>query len=234
MDETELVKGKIITKGLLTERIVRLKIKNIEPMKVDYKTGQYVTLRISESEHQPYYISNYLKEINAFEIVADLKKDEPGTNYIKSVGVGDDLVYSHPQGELLLDDNEEEYYFIAEGTYVSPFLAFLYQIDKSFKKPTIHMFWEVREEKELFLVNTIYAFSTTTPSFSYDIFISEGTSTIRHRPGRVIDALNTVQFKPGVKICLCGESTMVGEASAILKTKGIPKENIIFEKIKSS
>lgn len=223
--------GKIITKGLFTEKIVRIKIKNIRPVVTNYKPGQYISIKVSENEYVPYYIFRYYKEINAFEIAVDIAKEGPGINYIKSAGVGSDVMYLAPQGKLILDEDAKETYLIAEGIYASPFLSYLYYIDKLLKKPAISLFWGVKDEKELFLVNTIYAFSSSMTNFSYDIFISEGTSTVQHRPGRVVDAISKVQFGEKPRIYICGEHTMMSEVAAILKSKKIPKESIIFENL---
>jgi len=223
--------GKIITKGLFTEKIVRIKIKNIRPVVINYKPGQYISLKVSETEYVPFYIFRYYKEINAFEIAVNIAKEGPGINYIKSAGVGSDVVYKAPQGKLILDEDAEETYLIAEGIYVSPFLSYLYHIDKSPKKPVLSLFWGVKDEKELFLVNTVYAFSSSMPNFSYDLFISEGISEVTHRPGRVVDALSKVQFGDNPRIYICGEHAMMSEVIAVLKSKKISKENIIFENI---
>ena len=231
MGEQMEVIGKIITKGLFTEKIVRIKIKNIRPTVMNYKPGQYISLKISENEYVPFYIFRYYKEINAFEIAVNIAKEGPGKNYVKSAGVGSDVMYLAPQGKLILDENVKETYLIAEGTYASPFLSYLYHIDKSTKKPVLSLFWGVKDEKELFLINTVYAFSSSMPNFSYDLFISEGTSEVTHRPGRVVDAISKVQFGENPRIYICGEHTMMSEVAAILKSKKIAKENIIFENL---
>jgi benzoate/toluate 1,2-dioxygenase reductase subunit len=227
----DMVTGAIITKGLFTDKLVRLKIKNLIPTQVSYKPGQYVSMQVSENEFVPCYIFRYYDEINAFEIVANIAEGSPSANFIKSKGVGENVVYSVPQGKLLMDENEEEIYFICEGVYASPFISFLYHVDHSTRKPHMSLFWGVKDEEELFLVNTVYAFSTTMPRFTYDIFISEGTSTINHRPGRVVDALGKVKLEPEAKIYICGENTMISEVNAVLKSKNVSPENIIFEKL---
>jgi len=221
--------GKIITKGLFTEKIVRIKIKNIRPVVTNYKPGQYISLKISENEYVPYYIFRYYKEINAFEIAVNIAKEGPEINYIKSAGVGSDVVYKAPQGKLILDEDAKKTYLIAEGTYVSPFLSYLYRIEKTTKKPVLSLFWGVKDEKELFLVNTIYAFSSSMPNFTYDLFISEGTSAVTHRPGRIVDAISKVQFSEKPRIYICGGHAMMTEVAALLKSKNISKEDIIFE-----
>jgi len=232
MDEIKLVKGKIITKSQFTEKVVRLKIKNMDPINLDYKAGQFIKLKIWDKELFPYYIFRYYPEINAFELAIDIAKGDNGANYIKSIGVGDDVEYTSPQGELLLDKGIKEIYFIAEGTYVSPLISFLYHLDKSTVKPDLNLFWGVKEDKELFLVNSIYAFSTSNPSFSYTIFISEGESSVTHRPGRVIDAVKGADFNDGATFYICGEDIFVSEITAALRSKGVNNEKILFEKPK--
>lgn len=231
MENMELVRGKIITKGLFTEKLVRLKIKNLFPVETPYKAGQYTSLQVSEGEFVHFYIFRYYKEINAFELAVNISKDDDGANFIKSKGVGEDVDYLPPQGDLLLDKSAHEIYFICEDVYVSPFLSYLYDLESSSQKPYLSLFWGVEDEEELFLTDTLYAFSTSFTNFSYDIFISEGTSKLKHRPGRVVDALSKVQFEEGSKIYVCGENTLISEVAAVLKSKGIPKQNIIFEKL---
>jgi NAD(P)H-flavin reductase len=231
MEEKQMVKGKIITKGQFTEKIIRMKVKNITPVEVPYSPGQYISLKVSESKLIPYYVFRFDPDINAFEFAVNLEKDEVGGNYIKSVGVGSDVEYAAPQGELLFDSRALNFYFIAEGTYVSPFISFLYRVSKTPKKPNMTLFWGVKDEEELYLVNTLYAFSTSLPGFSYDLFISEGASTVKHRPGRVIDAIEKVQFSPDALIYVCGESSMISEVTSILKNKRVSEDKIIYEKI---
>lgn len=232
MDQKELVKGKIITKSQFTDKIVRLKIKNMDPTKLEYKAGQYTYLKAWDNDLVPYYIFKYYPEINAFEIAVNIGKNDVGANYIKSIGVGDDIEYSEPQGSLLLKKDTKNIYFMAEDIYVSPLISFLYHLEKSTVRPNISLFWGVKEEKELFLVNSIYAFSTSIANFSYTIFISEGASSVTHRSGRVIDAVQNADFDEDAIFYVCGEDTMVGEVTAILKNKGVLPEKILAEKPK--
>ena len=50
MEQAELVRGIIITKGLFTEKLVRIKIKNLYPVETPYKPGQYISLQVSEEQ----------------------------------------------------------------------------------------------------------------------------------------------------------------------------------------
>ena len=233
MEEKELVKGKIITKSQFSEKVIRLKIKNIEPVELNYIPGQYVSLKIWDKELVPYYIFKYYHEINAFEVAVDIGKNDNGANYIKSIGVSDDVEYTEPQGNLLLDKNAKQIYFIAERTYVSPLISYLYHLEKTNLHPTISLFWGVDEEKQLFLVNSIYAFSTSMSNFSYTIFMSEGTSSVTHRSGRVIDAVKNADFDSDATFYVCGEDKTVSEITATLKTKGVNADKILTEKLES-
>ncbi len=228
----ELIKGKVMTKSQFTEKVVRLKIKNMDQANFEYKAGQYILLKVWSSQLIPIYIFKYDADIHAFEIAVNISKGDDGSNFIKSIGVGDDVEYTAPLGNLLLDATAKDIYFISEGTFVSPLIAFLYHLDKSTFRPTLSLFWGVKDEKELYLVNTIYAFSTSMPNFSYTIFISEGTSVVTHRPGRVIDAVQNADFTEGALFYVCGEDTMVGEVTAVLKSKGIDGAKILSEKPK--
>ncbi|MFC1756262.1 FAD-dependent oxidoreductase [Patescibacteria group bacterium] len=232
MDEQEIVLGKVLTKSQFTEKVIRIKIKNIHPVHLDYKAGQYIQLKTWSKELVPYYIFRYYPEINAFEIAINIDGGNESANYIKSIGIGDDVEYTPPQGELLLDSEAKDIYYIGEGTFISPFISYLYHLDRSTQKPNLSLFWGVKEEKELFLADSIYAFSTSMNNFSYTIFMSEGTSVVTHRPGRVVDAIQNIDLTEGALFYVCGEDIMVGEVKAVLKNKGVSEERIVSEKPK--
>ena len=230
MDETTLVKGKILTKSLFTDELVRLKIKNVKPLQVPYKPGQFISIKASEKQYTPYYVFKYDENINAFEVAASLSGDGAGPNYLKSIGVGDDIEYTVPEGNLQLNLEAKAVFLIATGTCLSPYVSFLYYVQKSPIKPEITLFWGVKNEQQLYLINTLYAFSTSIPNFSYYVFLEGGHTSVRHRPGLVTDAIKEVQFDDRALVYVCSDPKNVNDILTVLKAKEVTQDRIVFEK----
>jgi ferredoxin-NADP reductase len=230
MDKPVLVKGKILTKSLLTEDVVRLKIKNIEPMETPYKIGQYINLKISPGVYRSYSIFNYDENIHAFEIAAKVAHSGPGANYIKSISAGSDVEYVGPAGKFNIGTEAENVYLFATGTGITPFLAYLRYLDNSFVKPAVKLFWGLREKKDVFMEDIIYSYKMSIPKFDYQIYLSQENGSFQYESGHVTDAIAELDVEDDAEVYLCGNPHMVADAKQMLQEKGVSQEQIFFEK----
>lgn len=229
MDKPSLVKAKIMTKSLLTSDVVRLKFKNIEPLEIPYKIGQFINLKVRPGVYRSYSIFNYDENIHAFEIAAKVSHNGPGANYIKSLGPGSDVEYIGSSGKFLLDVNSKKVYLFATGTGITPFLAFLRFLDTSYIKPEVSLFWGLRKKEDIFLEEIIYGYNMSIPRFEYQIYLSQGESSFQYRKGRIVQAAEKLDYEEDAKYFLCGHPNMVADVTKILVGKGVPEDKILTE-----
>ena len=230
MEKPLLVKAKVLSKSLLTDDVVRLRIKNIDPMKVAYNVGQYISLKVPEGVYRSYSVFNYDDNINAFDIAAKVAHSGPGANYIKAISTGTDVQFVGPTGRFILDTESEEVYLFATGTGITPFLAYLRFLDNSYIKPQVTLFWGLNNKDDIFLEDIIYSYTMSIPKFSHQIYLSQSENSFQYRKGRVTDAIEKLEYGEDAKFYLCGNPHMIEDSIRMLKEKGISEDKIFFEK----
>lgn len=230
MEKPSLVEAKILTKSLLTDDVVRLKIKNLNPLEINFKPGQFINLKIEENTYRSYSIFKYDKNINAIEIAAKVSHSGPGANYIKSLGPGDDIEYIGPSGKFILKNEAKEVYLFATGTGITPFISYFYFLEESLAKPEVHMYWGLHKKEDVFFDELIYGFSKSIPKFEYKIFLSQEKAPHHYEKGRITQVVGDLNFGANSEFYLCGNPNMVDDVNKLLAKKGVTKDKVFFEK----
>ncbi len=224
------VKAKVLTKSRLSDNVIRLKIKNIDPVEVEFTPGQFISLKIDETTYRSYSIYRYDTDIHAFEIAVSVYHEGPGPKFLKGISVGSDIEYVGPRGKFVLNTESEEVYLFATGTGISPFIAYLSHVEKSPSKPRITLFWGLREKKNIFLENMFHSFTMSLPNFKHEIYLSQEKGVFQYKGGKITEAAKDLTFGEDAVFYLCGNPDMVNDMISILKAKGVTEDRIMFEK----
>ena len=129
---------------------------------------------------------------------------------------GDPITFSGPFGEFLLQDKTRPVVFIATGTGIAPCCSFV----RSHPDLALTLIHGVRHREDLFY-RSLFEKYTYTPCIS-------GVS--EEMPARrVTDALKDMALDPNAQYYLCGANEMIYDVDALLKSKGIPSEQIFAE-----
>jgi len=211
--ERKVISRRDFTKNLFSIRFERLDF--------EFKPGQNILVSIpSFIGNRPYSIYSGAKD----PYLEILLKEVPFGRFsiqLKNLQVGDIISISKPFGSFTIGDElafskSNNFVFIATSTGISPFHCFI----RSHLFNNLQIIHGVRELNDAIDLND---FSL----IPYTICSSQDKRATYS--GRVTDFLMSSNFLPGTKFYVCGGDEMIDDVYDILKSKGIPKENIQTE-----
>ncbi len=151
MDKTHI--GQVTSSELISKGIILLKIKLMEPDRVDFKAGQYLAVLIPGTEKASYYsIASSPNKNNEVELIIKEDKKGVGSSYLFSLKEGGSIQLSMPMGQAFLrEDSERNIIFVAGASGASFIRSMIHYLDEEgqLEHRQIHYFLGTREEDEL-------------------------------------------------------------------------------------
>lgn len=190
--------------------------------------GQFVSLLFEHNGNRirrPYSIAS--TPGGAIEICVKLIENGPGSTLLCSLNVGDEVEFMGPLGRFVLREIKD-CIFVCTGTGVGPFRSMIPGLIEAKKEVTLLAGYR-NEEEELY--KSEFEKLSEKEGFSYHVILSQPSQEYKGRIGRVqklVDEFVTSKFKGDIYIC--GLHDMIAEVGKLLISKGIKREQIIFER----
>lgn len=226
--------GKILKTTNLTEDVFELKIET--PEAFDFQAGQFVTFKIDDQVppcFRAYSIASAPNPTANFEVCIKVVKDGRGSNWLQTRKENDQVIFLGPNGKFVLQsDKSKKIIFIATGTGIAPFRSMIEDELKKGNQQEMHLIFGVRHIKDIFYKDLFEELANKHPNFKFDISLSkpENDNWQGHK-GRVTDFLQNLEIdSENTNVYICGLKDMIDSVSSILKEKGLPDEDIHFEK----
>lgn len=205
-----------------------------QPHSMDFKAGQYVSMKVSEKgERRSYSISSSPAISHGFELLIDITPQGLGTKYLENLKFGDQVQILAPMGIFTIvdDPTEEELVFIATGSGVAPFYSMIQDLLQDNQDPRpITLYWGLRYVEDLFWQDEFSRFSDAFPQFKFHPVISKAIDEWPLCKGRVTDCLSVHALPPKAGYYLCGNAPMIHDVINLLGQKGVANANIHHEK----
>ena len=185
---------------------------------LQFRAGQKLVVGLKDEIDQREYSIYSSEKENFLEI---LVKEVTGGNVsvrLKKASPGQVLQVNGPFGSFTIEEfnrYNSKFIFIATGTGISPFHSFV----RSYPGLDYLLIHGVRIRDE--------AYEKENYKSRYVLCTSGEVS--ERRKGRVTDYLKDFRTENGMLFYLCGNGSMIYDASHILKDKGVPPENIFSE-----
>ncbi len=186
---------------------------------IEFKTGQYITIGLENSEELREYSVYSAEQDDFLEILVKELPDGYLSAILKHLNSEHSLVIKNPEGSMILRKEEicsHQYVFIASGTGIAPFHSFV----RTYPNIDYTILHGVQ------YANEAYAHSDYKASRYILCTSKDDTGDFN---GRVTDYLKQVQLGNNTLYYVCGNSNMVNEVLPILKNKGVAIENIRTE-----
>jgi len=225
----------------------------LEPKEIIFKPGQYVMLKVP-SDNGPvsrlYSIASPNTNRNSFELIIGMVPGGLASNYLFSLKENIEVIFQGPAGMYGMRENEKEKIFLVTGTGIAPVRSILisnikYQISKiQIKNQKYILFWGLKYYPDVYLLNELKQWSNeTVKQFEFRICLSreENLNMIPEKDRKYFQIghvdtcfekqiLDTKYSILNTDFYLCGGRLIVDSLKQFLLAKGIPLENIIFEK----
>ncbi len=199
---------------------------------VEFEAGQYMILKIPSPTplFRSYSIFSAPSEKNELQFLVELVPGGRASGYFEKFTVGEKLEMRGPFGFFTLQDAPAGHTFIATGTGIAPLRSMIKHLFVNNPDASAEVFFGVRSEEDVYLKNELDALAAAHPNFRCVLTLSRPSDGWTGERGRVTEHLEKFSLKKKKKYYLCGSTDMINAVTSLLHSKGVPRENILFER----
>jgi Na+-transporting NADH:ubiquinone oxidoreductase subunit F len=207
---------------------------------ISFKPGQYIQLEVpkyklsKEPEYRAFSMASSSKKPHSVELYIGLAEKGVVSTYVHEyLKEGEELIMRGPFGDFYFRDSERDILLIATGTGLAPIMSILRHIRSEQIQRKTTLFFGTRIREDLYCVEELREMEKQLPAFTFIPTLSreaEGTQWEGKR-GRVTDLIEDL-VPEGAKydVYICGNPDMVDSCTSRLLKKGIPEDQIYFDK----
>lgn len=209
-----------------------------DPSTLEFVAGQYLILFVPEADgthlRRLYSIASSPSEKNSFKLLIQLVPQGKGSEYLRSLNVGDEAMFQGPAGMFTIRNSEKNIIFLVTGTGIAPIKSIL----ESSPNMKSHLFWGLKTYKDIYYLEEFKKIAEENKNFDFRICLSRETdfSGIPEEMkkyftlGRITQSFEEKYLNSAYDFYICGGKEVVESLKEYLLGKGIVKESIFFEK----
>lgn len=212
----------------LTHDVRELDLCLVEPPRMAFKAGQFVSFEVGRNEKQqelirPYSIASPPSSPGVLTLLFNLVPGGPGSTYLFGLKEGDATQFKGPAGNFRLrDDPARDHLFVATGTGIAPIRAMLLALFEKNAACSVTLFWGLRSQRDLYYQDELAAWAKAHPNFSFVTTLSRPEDGWRGERGRVTRLVDErIASVQNLSVYLCGNSGMLDDVTAILQKNGL-------------
>ncbi len=224
--------ARVSDKYFLTEneRFLLVKLELVEPDRIEFRAGQYVSLKVNESgERRSYSIVTTPDNNHGLSLLAEMVKEGKGSEYLRGIELGSEVEIVGPLGKFTVTE-EDKRLFVASGSGIVPIMSMINDLLlNQHEKKSIRLHWGMRSEADLFWVDNLERLSEAHPNFVFDIVLSKPSEAWELCSGHVQDCLKRDFSQEGLggwSGYVCGSPKMVESTTQELEKFGITADKI--------
>ena len=237
--------AKVSDKYYVTEngKFLYIKFELILPDRIDFESGQYVSLKVSElGERRSYSIASTPDDNHGFHLLAEIIKGGKGSTYLDNLKNGETVEILGPLGRFIVDTSAEtqnNLLFVATGSGIVPIYSMINDLlVNKHQTRQIRLHWGLRDEAHMFWFDNLERLMEIYPNFVFDPVLSQPGEEWSLCSGHVQDCLrrdfaSNDSTNSGLKEWegyVCGNPKMVEEVCTLLPQLGMKNENVHHEK----
>ncbi len=204
--------------------------------KLEYKPGQYVDIKIPDSDEVRSFSMANLPGGDELELMIKVYPDGKFSSLLAGDGIqeGHELEVTGPYGVFTLRKNSERrLLFIGGGAGMAPILALLRSLAQQGSERQAVYYYGARGPKDLFHLDELAELERSLPGFRFVPALSEcdQDEEWEGEQGLITDVVERCEDELGeVDAYLCGPPPMVDAAIALLDAKGVPESRVFHDK----
>lgn len=222
-----------------THDIKGLRFKLPEGETVKFKAGQFANLfsqpydEVRESTSRAYSISSAPSDNKAIELVIRYVPNGMVTTYVfKHLKEGDKAKLIGPFGEFFLRDTDREIICIAGGSGLAPIRSIILDmVDRGINNRKATFFFGAISQRDLYYVEEFKAIENQHPWFKFVPALSKDPGNHPYENGLITDVVARHYGNlANMEAYLCGSPGMIDACDKVLTSKGMPREQIFYDK----
>ena len=211
----------------LNHRVLQVVFELLEPKEISFIPGQHISVIIGDVT-RPYCLSSDCRVGGEIAISVSAAHEGLGSNFLRSLKVGDEIEALGPLGRLKLAQvHKPNIVFIGTGTGVSPMVSMLTELNHQKVQSNITLFFGLRNKEDMFFEKELENLKTLLPNFDYKFVYSEPKEGWDGLRGYVTDVVDGVIDAQNTQYYVIGHKGMVFDVIHKLVTGGVAEENII-------
>ncbi len=220
----------------LTHDIKHIVLRLDEPKTIRFKPGQYVQFKVpGTDEFRAYSIASSPSQDGKIELIIRLVPGGLCSTYIHEVlDVNDGITITGPYGEFFLrEDSNKDIVCIGGGCGMAPIRSIVYHLKEKNMPRKIMYFFGARRTIDLFYTEELHEIQRQFPNFRYIPALSEPKPEDKWEgeTGLITQVVERyVENGANMEAYLCGPPPMIDASLKVLTKKGIPLENIYYDK----
>lgn len=211
----------------LTHDVREIEFTFIDPPSMAFTAGQFITFKVQKPGtttmlNRAYSIASPPAKSTAIEIVLNLVPGGPGSTWLFSLQVGDEVSFIGPSGHFVMPaDTTKDLLFVATGTGLAPFVSMVMTDLQYERDRKLTLIWGVRHEEDVYYQEELNALSAKHPRFTFITTVSRPTDAWTGVRGRVTKVVEDyVKSVDNLEAFCCGNSAMIADVTTILKAMG--------------
>jgi NAD(P)H-flavin reductase len=243
LPKPQTYRARVSDKYFLTEneRFLLVKLELVEPERIHFVAGQYVSVEVSEQgERRSYSIASTPDTDHGVTLVVEMVPQGKGSAYWREIVVGVEVRLLAPLGRFVVDCRHEEIdsasklLFVATGSGIVPIWSMIHDLLLVHHETRpIRLHWGMRSEADLFWVDNLERLAEEHPNFVFDIVLSQPSETWSLCRGHVQDCLRrdfATEKLSQWHGYVCGSPEHVSDIASCLTELGMYKEHIQHER----
>lgn len=198
-----------------------------------YKPGQYISIKVASNRINCYSIATN-EGGNKFGLLVDTSPGGPGSKYFENLKAGDKISFLGPFGTFIFKPNNDTKHilFLGTGSGCAPLRCMIDNLLKVKHVQTpMTLYLGLRYNTDIFWQEYFDKLSKDYPNFKFVLTISKPDAGWQGKTGHVTDLVGQ-DFSDAANLTayLCGNISMIEEATNILTSRGLAQEKIYTEK----
>ncbi|MEA3355714.1 MAG: FAD-binding oxidoreductase [Patescibacteria group bacterium] len=231
MNKPQQFKGKVSKHILLNEKFHYLHIELIKPNKIEFEAGQFVSIDIGGGTRRSYSIASMPNMTHAIDLCIDITPGGKGSDFFKNLKPGDEVNFLGPMGRLVVA-LEKKLLFVATGVGITPFKSIILNLLEEKKdKREIKFYWGLRYVEDVFWEEDFRRLHKVYENFEFNLILSKPPKLWPLNAGHVTEFIkDDCKLGSDWGVYLCGNQGMIDDVSKLAKEKGVPKDQVHFER----
>lgn len=230
-------RAKLIAARMLTRDIRELRFSLLEPTEIDFRPGQYVQVRVPVAGPpvwRAYSISSDPAVKNEIELIVRLIPKGLGSTYLHNLKIGEEITFTGPYGEFELSEDEDvELALVGGGCGMAPIKSIIQYVWRRWPNRRIALFFGARSAEDAFYYDDFKKLAAERPNFKVHYALSEPKPTDVWDGERGFIHLSVdahLGRRRKRQAFLCGPPPMIEATVNVLRSKGMRKEQIFYDK----
>jgi len=231
MNKAKQFKAKVSEHILINDAFQYLHIELLKPHMIEFEAGQFVSIDIGGGERRSYSIASTPVMNHAVELCVDVTPGGKGSSFLKGLKPGDEVNFLGPMGHLVAG-KEKKLLFVANGSGIAPFRSIVLDLlEEKEDKRQIRLCWGLRNVSDMFWEEDFRRLHKFHSNFRFDMCLSKPPKHWPLNSGHVTEMIEQeMKLDDSWGVYLCGNQDMIEDVSKLAKDKGVPKDQIHFER----